>query len=365
MDFLTLGIGILIGIVVGGAIAWGFFSKKLATAEPAGEIADAINQLEERVPQILAKARDENNSKEWQEYVKRTQEFKNAQTEITVFLKEIEKKRTEAYGGLLGKTEDLATTTEKLKSILSNTTQRGKWGEFGLIKVVEFAGLKEDIHFVYNKAIEGTTSRPDMIVFTPDGGNIAIDSKLSLDNYINAVNEPAKQKEFLDQYVKDVKTQIKNLANKNYHTLLDKSPPFTVMYVELESALVCAFEHDNSLLDFALQNNVLITSPTLLIGLLKSTAYGFDLKDISLSAKKLQDEVDELFRRLVVFTKHLNDMGTGLKRAVDSHNKSIGSFNRKLRPQVEKISNLRQAGGDVHLSALEDIDESPREITDE
>ena len=365
MDLLTLGIGILIGIVVGGAIAWGFFAKKLATAKPAGEIADAINQLEERVPEILARQREEDNVRVSDQWVKRTKDFADAHTTINKHLERIEQMRTEAYGELKTKTRDLSVQTGELNKMLSNTSARGAWGEFQLKKLVGYSGLVEGIHYDFNKAILGG-GKPDMVIKLPNDAKIIIDSKVPLTNYMKAMKELEKRDEHLNAFIMNIKDTIDKLAKRQYPEKLQDSAPFTIMYIEIESAFACAIEYDakqrlkdekKTITEFALDKNVLIASPITLLALLKSTAYGFDWKDTYESVKEIQSEVNKLFEAAISLIEHFDNVGKGLNDAVRAHNASIGSLNSNFLSKLKKMTHLRKARSDFDFESRDELEE--------
>ena len=142
-------------------------------------------------------------------------------------LQEIEKSRNDAYGGLRKHLEELSKTqvelqskTGELATALKNPKVGGKWGEFTLHRTAELAGMSEHCDFeeqVSNDSENGKL-RPDMVVHLPGGRAIAVDSKLSYQSYIEAMNatDDLTRNEALKRYSQEVRSHVQQLSSKSY-----------------------------------------------------------------------------------------------------------------------------------------------------
>ena len=109
---------------------------------------------------------------------------------------ELEKARSEAYGGIKSQLEamqasqkSLTQETQNLVKALRRPEVRGRWGEITLRRLVELAGMVEHCDFQeqVHTAGEGQVIRPDMIVRMPDSRELVVDVKTPLDAYLEAV----------------------------------------------------------------------------------------------------------------------------------------------------------------------------------
>ena len=164
----------------------------------------------------------------------------------------------------------------------------------------------------------------------------------------------------------NIKDTIDKLAKRQYPEKLQDSAPFTIMYIEIESAFACAIEYDakqrlkdekKTITEFALDKNVLIASPITLLALLKSTAYGFDWKDTYESVKEIQSEVNKLFEAAISLIEHFDNVGKGLNDAVRAHNASIGSLNSNFLSKLKKMTHLRKARSDFDFESRDELEE--------
>jgi DNA recombination protein RmuC len=198
-----------------------------------------------------------------------------------------------------------------------------------------------------------------MLIKMPGGGRLVVDSKLPLEHYLLAIEEPSKASEHLDNHAKALEVHVNSLANKEYWKQFDKAPSFVVMFVNVESALVAALERNPDLHNKALSKNVLLTSPATLIALLQAAAFGWRQDSMAKNAEEIAKAGQELYDRLEKFRDHLAKVGNRLHQATESYNSAVGSFTTRLEPGAKRLSELHSTGG-KELPALEPIDIEPR-----
>lgn len=285
-------------------------------------------------------------------------------------IRELEQKREGAYGELqeqlrqLGETQsDLQRTTTSLSQALRSSTARGQWGELQLRRIVELAGMLEHVDF--DEQQSAGDGRPDMIVRLPNGGALPLDAKTPMDAYLDAMNASGEQiqRDKLVAHAKAVRSRIRDLSRKQYWNQFEQAPEFVILFVPYESCLGAAFEQDENLLDDALKDHVIVTSPVTLLALLKAVAYGWQQVSITENARQIAEEGRDLYRRLSILTGHIDEVGTHLGRAVNAFNGMIGSLESRLLPSARRFQALDVDRTD--LPELHAIDQAPRHITAE
>ena len=294
-----------------------------------------------------------------------------AKTEQQIHL--IEKERKESFGALSQQLESLTRAQEGLQSETRNLVTalrrpevRGKWGELTLKRVVELAGMVEYCDF-YQQAHTKTDTgvlRPDMLVRLPGEREIVIDVKTPLDAYLNAIeaqDESQRQAE-LTRHCRTIRARAKELASKTYWSQFERAPDFVVMFIPGEQFLSSALELDQDILENALQQKVIIATPTTLVALLRAIAYGWRQQTLEKNAAQIKKLGEELYKRMGVFTEHLQKLGKNLGMSLDTYNKAIGSLERQLMPSARKMEELG-ISSDSKIEAPNPIDKSPRELT--
>ena len=380
MDYLSLILGLGIGCALGGLIVFVIFGRKSTANESNDELIRLqtrleeqqkhANELQERMNETFAKisqdAIDQNTKNFFQIAMEKFAPIKENLDKTQLFVKELETKRTHAYAELqtaakqiIDVNRELQSETKNLETALRRPDHRGKWGEVGLRNVVEFSGMTEHCDFTEQTTTEGENSlRPDMIVKLPGGGQIVVDSKLPLEHYLNAMDDPENAGSHLEQHLKMVGSHVRALTKKEYWNQFEHTPNFVVMFVNVESALVAALERDPELHERAMRNNVLLTSPATLVALLQATAYGWRQESIAKNAEEIAKAGKDLFERLDVFRSHLESVGKKIQQAAGAFNKAQGSFNSRLSPSARRLSELHASDG-KEMKELESIDHVP------
>jgi len=285
---------------------------------------------------------------------------------------EIEQKRGEAYVGL---SEQFASfkegqallrgETERLVTALRAPSVRGRWGEFQLRRVVEMAGMVQHCDFVEQSTIQGEDGRlrPDLIVHLPGGKTVVVDAKVPLSAYLDAkdARDENARREFIAQHAKQLRKHVGELSDKSYADQLSSSPDFVVMYVPIESAFADAVQADPSLLDDAVEGNVIPAGPMTLLSLLKGAAYGWRQERIAESAEQISELGKELYNRISVMASHLSQVGEALGRATLSYNKAVGSMESRVLVQARRFKDLGAAVGD-DIPEIETVSVAPRQL---
>jgi DNA recombination protein RmuC len=288
-------------------------------------------------------------------------------------IREMERARAEAYGGLARELKNLLVASESLQRETGNLSTalkggsqvRGRWGELTLRRVVELAGMSEHCDFTEQESFQndGDRLRPDLIVNLPGERRIAIDAKAPLQPFLDAVgaSTESERRLALGNYARLVRTHMNQLGGKAYWEQLQPSPELVVLFLPGESFFSAALELDRSLIEDGMQKRVMIATPTTLIALLHSVAYGWRREQVEKSAQRVGDLGRVLYDRLRVFVGHFSDAGAALRRAVDCYNRAAASLESRVLTTARKFKELGAVMGD-DIAELPALDEAPRAL---
>lgn len=276
----------------------------------------------------------------------------------------MEKDRKEAYGALTQHLETMSQTQQALQGETRNLVKafsrpeiRGQWGELTLKRLVELAGMVEHCDFYEQQqtTTEEGNQRPDMVIRMPGGREVIVDVKTPLDAYLRAVeasDESIRKKE-LQHHTRNVRQRIRELANKSYWSQFAKSPDFVVLFIPGDQFLSSALDDDPGLLEHAMQQKIILATPTSLVALLRAIAYGWRQESLTQNAEKIRQVGDELYGRLTTFADHLGKLGKSLNGSVLQFNKAVGSFDVRILPSARKFSEM----GISAKNSVESIDQ--------
>jgi len=287
---------------------------------------------------------------------------------------EMEKTRQKAYGTLEEQLRSLAEANQKLQeetthlanALSSPVKVRGRWGELTLRRVVELAGMSEHCDFTEQETIatESGRQRPDMIVNLPGGRRIAVDAKVPLQAFIDAVDPEkpeSERKVAMESHGQLVRDHMNQLAERRYWEQVGPELELVVLFLPGESFFSAALEQDRALIEDGMRKKVVLATPTTLIALLRSAAYLWQQEKVAQNAQRISDLGKELHDRLRSFVGHFQTLGSSIERAVDSYNKAVGSLESRVLPSARRFKELGAATGD-EIVALEPVDETPRAL---
>ena len=344
-------------------------SDATLAAERKGH-AESVEKQEKMIEEKFKALAGDVLEKNSENFLKRASErFKPIDESLVKFerkISKIEKAREGAYRAVTeqvrslaqGQT-DLRSETGRLVQALRQPKTRGRWGEYQLRNVLEMAGMTEHVDFVEQKAVGGEDGRlrPDVIVRLPGGKSIIVDAKTPLEGYLAAVeadNEEDRERH-MDAHVRHVRVHIGALSSKEYWKELPVTPDFVVMFVPGEAFFAAAIESDPALFERAVKGQVLISTPTTFIALVKAIAYGWQQQKLAENMQEVADNARELYDRIKKFGEHMGDLGRSLDRAVKKYNEGVGSLEGRVLRTARKFEALGVGSAEATLPGMEPI----------
>jgi DNA recombination protein RmuC len=282
---------------------------------------------------------------------------------VDVKLAEAERERIDAYARLTEKVSALGSTTDSLSRALRTPAVRGRWGEMQLRRVVEIAGMLQRCDFDEQPPLQGDNGRlrPDLIVHLPGGKQIVVDAKSPLEAFLDAqdASDEDVRAARLQAHARQVRDHMDRLGNKAYWEALATSPEFVVMFLPGETLFSTALQHDVRLIEYGLDQRVLLASPITLIALLTTIAHSWRQEALTENFREVAALGRELYERLATFSGHLNDVRKKLDGAVQSYNQAAGSFESRVLVTARRMKDLNVTTAE-ELPPAETIDTVPR-----
>lgn len=260
----------------------------------------------------------------------------------------------------------LRDQTAALAGALKNTATRGNWGELQLERTLEMAGLVENIHFKQQVTVtnDGAAQRPDFVVHLPGNLSIVIDVKAPIEPYWAMQDDSGNvtiAADAVQNFKAKLRDHLKRLSAKVYWQQFD-SPQFVVMFLPTEGLFSSAVATDKTLIEDAAAANVILASPTTILGLLRVIAFAWQQQALADNARKIGVLATNLNGRMGTFLDHMQKLGRNLGSTINAFNSAIGTVEAGLLPNLRKMDELQGSAG-TDFADVPQLDHTPRLIT--
>nr|WP_099032967.1 DNA recombination protein RmuC [Lacimicrobium alkaliphilum] len=289
------------------------------------------------------------------QYVKEGQERASLKTEI-LSLKQLN----------IQITEEAAALTKALKG---DNKQQGNWGEVVLERILSESGLREgheyDTQGQY-KDEQGKAYKPDVIVHLPGDKDVIIDAKMSLaayERYFNEQDDEARARH-LNEHISSLRNHIKGLGNKDYQNLRGvKTLDYVLMFVPVEAAFLLAIDNAPDLIKLALDNNIMLVSPTNLLVALRTINNIWQYEYQNQNAKVIADKAARLYDKFVGFVEDLEGLGNSLQTVQKKYDGAMNKLSEGRGNLVRRVEEFKSLGvqSSKKLSAKMLESQSPEE----
>ncbi|MCC2615466.1 DNA recombination protein RmuC [Aestuariibacter halophilus] len=321
--------------------------EKFTQSSKAGLDA-LLNPLKEQIEGFKKQVTDQ--------YVSEGKERASLKTEI-LGLKELNQRIT----------EEAAALTKALKG---DNKQQGNWGEVVLERILKESGLREGHEFelqVSLKNDQGKTYQPDVVVHLPNDKDIVIDSKVSLaayERYFNAGDDDALRQACLTEHVASLKSHIKELGKKDYQDLQGiRTLDYVLMFVPVEPAFLLAVDQAPELVKLALDNNIMLVSPTNLLVALRTINNIWQYEYQNQNAQKIALSAGKLYDKFHGFVGDMEKIGRSLDTVQKAYDASMNKLTSGKGNLVRQVEQFRAMGVqtnkrlDSHLLEKAGLDE--------
>ena len=332
---LGLTIGLVVGLALGVTITYllmrresELYRNQLHTqSEASGASREASARLDELLRSVnLSMA----------QLTEKTQSAEIKRAEVEAQIKEQIKNMSE-------KNERLVLETAKLAGALSKAQSRGQMGEAQLELILESSGLIEGVNYERqeHRVNEGEISKPDITIKMPGGTEIFVDSKFPFDRFWDGIgaDDPSERAAHMAAHAKDLLNHINALSKRGYQST-SNSPDFVVLFAPFESILHEALDADPLLLQKSFAKSVVIATPTTMLALLRTIAYGYSRHDLARNADEIRNLAGELLKRVGKVHERIENLGERIKGAERAFNELVASAENHLLVPARKMGKL-------------------------
>jgi len=312
--------------------------SKRFTEQNQTNIGQLINPLKERLTEFKAKVEEI--------HTKDTEQQATLKSELAQ-LKDLNRQMTEEAHGL-------AT------ALKGQAKKQGNWGELVLGNVLDRSGLREGKDFKREVSFntEDGRKRPDVVIYLPHAKHLVIDAKVSLNAYTRYVNAETDldRQQALQEHVKAVASRIQELSNRAYFQLPGlNTPEMVFMFIPIESAFVEALRADESLFQKAIEQNVLVATPTTLLTSLNIVRQLWRFEEQNAHTAELADRASKVYKKLVSFLGSMEAVGKQLDKAKESFGTAMGQLYTGKGNLIGQAKEFERLGVSVQTPLPDDL----------
>ncbi len=286
----------------------------------------------------------------------------------------IERARADAYTNISKELASVAATQQNLSRETTQLVQalrkpqgRGRWGELTLKRLFEMAGMTQ--HVTFSEQVSVTTEdgrlRPDCVVHLPEERQVIVDSKCVVDAFLDAstCEDESLRRGHFARHAQQVRSRVAELSSKAYWERFEKATDYVVLFLPGEAFLYAAVEFDPMLIEDALNQRVIIASPTTLLGLLRVIEHAWRQKLIEANANEIRDLGATLYERISKMADHFQKLGDAINKAGDRYNDTLGSLERMVLPAARKMSEMGVGNQQATIGELDETKGHVRELS--
>ncbi|MBH10305.1 MAG: recombinase RmuC [Candidatus Marinimicrobia bacterium] len=349
----------IIGFLLGGAAVWLLRKKEVESVkENTDQLKIAFGDLSNEAlitnqKRFLEMAEDKFNNlldKSSKQLVNKKELIDTTLKEMKVDLKNLSdntvslKSQMEESRKRVG---ELSDTTSHLRQILSSSQARGQWGERMVKDILDFIGLVEGINYTRQKQISDGSERPDFTFYLPDEKSLNMDVKFPLahyQKYIIAESESEKNTE-KKAFLKDVRNRVKEVSKRSYINVEGGTVDYVLLFIPNESIYAFLNQEDHELIDFSLENKIMLCSPITLYAILSLVRQAVSNFSMEKKAGEMQKLVGLFKKQWEKYTDKIDAMGKTLLSLTNHYDELKGARLKALEKPMDKIGEL-QLGND-------------------
>ncbi|MBM4863078.1 DNA recombination protein RmuC [Vibrio parahaemolyticus] len=255
-------------------------------------------------------------------------------------------------------TREAVNLTHALKG---DNKQQGNWGEVVLARVLAESGLREGHEYetqVNLQSEAGKRYQPDVIVHLPQNKQVVVDSKMALvayERYFNAETD-AERDRALSAHLTALRAHIKGLSMKDYHKLKGiQSLDYVLMFIPVEPAFQVAIQADPSLIKDAMEQNIILVSPTTLLVALRTIDNLWRNERQNENAKLIAQRATKLYDKLRLFIDDMEGLGGALDRANQTYQGAMNKLATGRGNVIRQAESFRQLGVEIKRPISSDL----------
>lgn len=349
---MNIGIAIVVALAV--VIIWlllVLIKKTQSSAKEAPELSSVLRSLVEMNDQKLKAEKQEittdvaHQKSAIELMVKRVLED---MAKHNLKLEQFESSRIQSFTQLKSElennkklTEQLSTTTESLRQVLSNNQLRGQFGEQVADELLQMVGFVRGTHYEFNKQ-QGNATRPDFSVFLPDGTRINVDAKFPYADLQRATetNDAESKQQHLRKFKQAVKDKIKQVSTRDYINPAERTVDFVILFIPNEMIFSFIYDKMNDIWTEAMKNKVVLAGPFSFTAILRMVWQSHETFKYQENTYKIIELIKEFEKQFANYQEEFDKIGTRLTAVSQQYEKVASTRTKQLDRTIDRIQQI-------------------------
>ena len=242
-------------------------------------------------------------------------------------------------------TQTLSDSARALREAMASPTARGQWGERMAEDVLRLAGFVENVNYVKQTQIEGSSGRPDFTFPLPKGHELYMDVKFPMAGYLRYLDADtdAERQAHRAAFIRDVRARVKELAKRDYaNESARQSVDYVLMFLPNEQLTGFIHEGDPGLIDDAMGQRVVMCSPLTLFAFLGVIRQAYDNFVIEQTSDQILTLIGKFGQQWQKYSSQMDKVKTSFDRLDRQFDELVGTRRRQLEKPLQQLEDVRR-----------------------
>ncbi len=242
-------------------------------------------------------------------------------------------------------TQTLSDSAQALREAMASPTARGQWGERMAEDVLRLAGFVENVNYVKQTQLEGSSGRPDFTFPLPKGHELYMDVKFPMAGYLRYLDAgtDAERQTHRAAFLRDVRARVKELAKRDYaRESARSSVDYVLLFLPNEQLTGFIHEGDPSLIDDAMTQRVVMCSPLTLFAFLGVIRQAYDNFVIEQTSDQILALIGKFGNQWQKYSDQLEKVKSSFDRLDRQFDELVGTRKRQLEKPLQQLDAVRR-----------------------
>lgn len=242
-------------------------------------------------------------------------------------------------------TQTLSDSARALREAMASPTARGQWGERMAEDVLRLAGFVENVNYVKQTQIEGSTGRPDFTFPLPKGHELYMDVKFPMAGYLRYLDADtdAERQAHRAAFLRDVRARVRELARRDYaNESARQSVDYVLMFLPNEQLTGFIHEADPSLIDDAMGQRVVMCSPLTLFAFLGVIRQAYDNFVVEQTSDQILTLIGKFGQQWQKYSAQMDKVKASFERLDRQFDELAGTRRRQLEKPLQQLEDVRR-----------------------